>query len=120
MWETDEAQRYIDEIVDLAADDWTDIGALTSVVGLLVGVDAPLEVEARAMAELTGLLIDRGALPGELGEDPDFQPWPGTRQERMDRMEREILELGEMPWPSQIAWFYVEPRRVRGEIRRGM
>jgi hypothetical protein len=38
-----------------------------------------------------------------------MQPWPGTRQERVDRIVREALALDRIPSPTEIAWFYYLP-----------
>jgi hypothetical protein len=85
------------------------MGTLSAEVAHRVGVDSPVELQAAALGELVGVLIDHDVVPGDLGGDPDFVPWSGTREERVARVVRETLELGELPWPTQIAWFHLEP-----------
>ena len=105
--------RFDDEtvadLVNLATTDWMSIGALSGVVGRILGDEARVEAIAEAIGELAGLLIDRGAVPGDLGADPDFQPWPGTRAERVDRIVREARQGDGYPWPGEIAWFHRQP-----------
>jgi hypothetical protein len=48
-------------------------------------------------------------VPGDLLDGPAFGPLGGTRQERVDRIVTEILELGAMPLPGDVAWFRFEP-----------
>jgi hypothetical protein len=116
LWGPPEEDEAVARLLDLAKDDWTDIGALVGKVRRRIGVDAPLSDKALAVGELAGVLIDHDVLPGDLGSDPDFQPWPGTRQERVDRIVREIIELGRTPWPAEIAWFSYVPRSAEPAI----
>ena len=108
----------VEGLVELAADDWMHIGALVFEVGGRLSDHVSLPEFAQAMGELAGVLIDSGVVPGDLGMEPDLQPWPGTRQERVDRIVREILELNRIPDPAEIAWFHYlpdhDPRRRIG------
>jgi hypothetical protein len=111
-WGPVEEDPLVAELVALAEDDWTDIGALVGQVGRRVGRDASFPDTLAALGELVGVLIDHDVVPGDLGADPDFTPWPGNRQERIDRVVREVTELRALPWPGQIAWFHhVSPHR---------
>jgi hypothetical protein len=96
----------IASLVDFGTDDWMHIGVLSGEVGRVLGRGAPIEAIAEAMGELAGILIDHGVVPGELGADPDFRPWEGTRAEMVDRIVRETVKIGEYPWPGDIAWFH--------------
>jgi hypothetical protein len=96
----------IASLVDFGTDDWMHIGALSGEVGRVLGNEAPIEAIAEAMGELAGILIDHGVVPGELGADPDFRPWTGTRAEMVERIVRETVAVGEYPWPGDIAWFH--------------
>jgi hypothetical protein len=109
LWGPPDEDEAVAELIDRATFDWTDIGALVGKIGRRLGRAAPFPDKVAAMGELVGVLIDHDILPGDLGTDPDFQPWPGTRQERIDRIVQETLELDEMPRPSQIAWFHYAP-----------
>jgi len=109
VWGPSDQDESVARLIGLAEDDWTDIGALVGEIGHRLGRGVPFPDKVAALGELVGVLIDHHILPGDLGTDPDFQPWPGTRQERIDRVVRETLELNEMPWPSQIAWFHYVP-----------
>jgi hypothetical protein len=104
------ASRFDDEtiaqLVNLATIDWMSMGALSGEVGRVLGSDASVEAIAKAIGELAGILIDHGVLPGELGTDPDFQPWSGTRADMVARIVRETIEIGGYPWPDDIAWFH--------------
>ena len=99
----------IADLVNLATIDWMSIGALSGEVGRVLEDGAPIEAIAEAMGELAGILIDHDVVPGELATDPDFQPWPGTRSEWIARIVRETVDIGEYPWPGDIAWFHHQP-----------
>jgi hypothetical protein len=109
LWGSPEQDDAVTTLVELAEDDWTDIGALVFAVGQRLPAGAPLEDFAEALGDLAGVLIDHGVVPGDLGPDPDFQPWPGTRQERVQRIIAETTELGAIPRPDDIAWFCYLP-----------
>jgi hypothetical protein len=112
LWGSPDEDEAVATLIELATVDWMDIGALVGEVGRRLGVNHPLPDTAAALGELAGVLIDHDVVPGDLGADPDFRPWPGTRQERVDRIVRETIALDEMPWPADIAWFHYEPRVV--------
>lgn len=99
----------VDITIELAKIDWVDIGTLSGKVGRRVGPNPPIETIAAAIGELAGILIDHDVVPGDLGADPDFAPWPGTKDERIARIVEEIHTLGRYPLPTEIAWFHHEP-----------
>ena len=107
LWGSAEQDDEVTTLVELAQDDWTDIGALVFAVGQRLPTDAPLEDFAEALGDLAGVLIDHGVVPGDL--EQDFWPWPGTRQERVQRVVTETRELGVIPRPNDIAWFCYLP-----------
>jgi hypothetical protein len=90
----------------MANDDWTDICALTGEVGHRYGRDIGVRDAEVAVGELVGLLIDHGVVPGDLRGA--FEPWSGSRQERVDQVRREMIAMDRMPWPGQVAWFFRE------------
>ena len=102
--------RFDDEriasLVDFGTNDWMHIGMLSGEAKHVLGRAASIEAIAGAIGELAGILIDHGVLPGALGADPDFRPWTGTRAEMVERIVRETVEVGEYPWPGDIAWFH--------------
>jgi hypothetical protein len=116
LWGSAENDEAVEGLVELAEDDWMHIGALAFEVRRRLPDDAGLSERAAALGKLVGVLIEHGVVPGDLGVEPDLQPWPGTRQERIDRVVRETLDLNRMPGPTEIAWFYYlpdhDPRRI--------
>jgi hypothetical protein len=96
----------IADLVDLATVDWMSMGALSGEAGRVLGPGAPVESIAEAIGELAGILIDHGVVPGDLGADPDFRPWSGTRAEMVERIVRETVGIGRYPLPAEIAWFH--------------
>jgi hypothetical protein len=109
VWGPPDEDEAVAMLIGLAEDDWMDIGALTYRVRRRLPDEASLPQRAAALGELAGVLIDHGVVPGDLGYEPDLQPWPGTRQQRVDRIVRETLELNRIPLPTEIAWFYYIP-----------
>ena len=105
--------RFTDEtiadLVDFGTNDWMSMGTLSGAVRRAIGGEASVEDIAEAIGELAGILIDHGVLPGELGTDPSFRPWSGTRSEMVDRIVRETIDTGEYPLPGDIAWFHRPP-----------
>jgi hypothetical protein len=96
----------LDYVVREAQREWIGMSTLVPIALDAVSDDAPLEEQARALAELTGLLIDNGVLPGDLGAGPDsFVPWPGSRGERADRMADAVRDLERLPVTGEVAWF---------------
>ena len=71
--------------------------------------DAGLDERITALGELAGVLIDHGVVPGDLGVEPDLVPWPGSRDERVERIVRETRALNRMPDVTEIAWFLYLP-----------
>ena len=65
--------------------------------------------------ELVGVLIDHGVVPGDLRGA--FEPWSGSRQERVAQVRREMIAMDGMPWPGQIAWFFRENNPPAGTPR---
>ena len=98
--------QTIADLVNLATIDWMHMGMLSGEAGRVLGKGAAIGDIAEAIGELAGILIDHGVLPGELGADPDFTPWSGTRTEMVERIVRETVAIGEYPWPNDIAWFH--------------
>jgi hypothetical protein len=111
MWFRDDPSKddAVDIVIELAKTDWVDIGTLSGKAGRRIGSDAPVETIAAAIGELAGILIDHDVVPGDLGADPDFAPWPGTRDERVARIVAETLALGRYPLPTEICWFEHRP-----------
>jgi hypothetical protein len=109
LWGSPEEDEAIAGLIELAEDDWVHIGRLTFRVRRRLPDEASLPERATALGELVGVLIDHGVVPGDLGVEPDLQPWPGTREERVGRIVRETLELNRMPGPTEIAWFHYLP-----------
>ena len=96
----------LDYIVREARREWIGMSTVVPIVLDEVGADAPLDQQARTLAELTGILIDHGVLPGDLVAGPNsFQPWPGSRDERTERMAGAVQELGRLPATGEVAWF---------------
>jgi hypothetical protein len=53
-------------------------------------------------------LLNQGASAGDLtaSDDKPFEPWPGTVDEVMARIEREITALGRLPESGEVCWFF--------------
>jgi hypothetical protein len=109
LWGPPDEDEAVEALIELAEDDWMDIGALVFEVGRRLPGSSSLRKFVHALGELAGVLMDHGVVPGDLGMEPDMQPWPGTRQERVDRIVREALALDRIPSPTEIAWFYYLP-----------
>jgi hypothetical protein len=114
-WGTPEQDESVAALIELAHDDWTDICALTGEVGRRYGRDIGVRDAAVAVGELVGVLIDHGVVPGDLRGA--FEPWSGSRQERVDQVRREMIAMDGMPWPGQIAWFFRENNSPAGTPR---
>ena len=112
-WSSPDKDESVASLINLAKDDWTDICALIGEVGRRYGRDVSVREAAVAVGELVGVLIDHGVVPGDLRGE--FQPWSGSRQERVDQVTREMIAMDRMPWPGDIAWFFV--RKTRGRQR---
>ena len=102
----------IDYVIREGVRDWIGMSTIVPIVLKRVGRQSSLAEKAQAVAELTGVLVDHGVLPGDLVAAPaDFVPWAGSRRERMDRIAQEIIDLGRLPVSGEIAWFGSEDRR---------
>jgi len=96
----------LDYIVREARREWIGMSTLVPIALDAVSADASLDEQARALAELTGLLIGHGVVPGDLTAGPDsFVPWPGTRDERAERLAGAVRDLGRLPVTGEVAWF---------------
>ena len=102
-WGSPADDESVDFLVQLAKIDWVDIDMVWVEVARRIGYDAPQAEFADLLAELVGVLIDHDVIPGRLGADPDFQPWTGSRAERVARVREEALALGRRPLPNDIA-----------------
>ena len=108
-WGTPEQDESVAALIELAHDDWT------GEVGRRYGRDISVRDAAVAVGELVGVLIDHGVVPGDLRGT--FEPWGGSRQERVPQVRREMIAMDRMPWPGQIAWFLRENNPPAGTPR---
>jgi len=111
LWGPPEEYETVAVLIGLAEDDWMHIGHLVFDVGRrLPGVALPEFTQA--LGDLAGVLIDHDVVPGEL--KAEFQPWPGTRQERSPVRRPPGLTSIHTPPPSPRR--RPAPRRCRTEV----
>ena len=118
-WGPPEEDEEVATLIGFAEIDWMDIGNLSYDVWRRLPEDAALEERIAALGELAGVLIDHGVVPGDLGAEPDLVPWPGTRDERVERIVREARALQRMPETTEIAWFLYLPDHDPRSAGRG-
>lgn len=108
---TDPMSNYQDELeylLDYAREDWVGLTPIEGASVELAPSGASLDESLAAMIKVIGDLIDQGAVPGDLtAGDPGFEAWPGTKQERLDRISSEIRKLGRIPVSGEICWIHV-------------
>lgn len=103
-----EYAERLESLIGLAEDDWTGLDALVSTAGRILGPEASLEQLTAMMVTLLGDLIDRGAVPGDLtADDPGFRPWPGSKEQLLDRFRAEVDALGREPVTGEVCWIFV-------------
>ncbi|WP_328608799.1 hypothetical protein OG943_06670 [Amycolatopsis sp. NBC_00345] len=101
-------------LMEYASEDWVGMSPVSATASAMAGKHPTLEQEISALLTLIGELMDRGALPGDLIKDyPDFVPWTGTKEEILQRIERETRALGDMPHSGQVTWLHVVDDNLR-------
>jgi hypothetical protein len=102
-------ERYQDSleyIIDYARVDWVGFSVITGHVAALFDDNASLEELMPAFRKMVSDLLDAGAKLGDFAdtEEAPFVAWPGTKEENLERLEREVRELGDLPMSNQIGW----------------
>lgn len=98
----------LEYLLDYAREDWVGFSVVNAVAGRIVGRDAGFQALKSAMLTVIGDLLDRGAVPGDLMKgEPAFSPWPGTKAQRLSRIEAEVESLGRAPCTGEVAWIHV-------------
>ncbi|MDT8911105.1 hypothetical protein [Amycolatopsis sp. PS_44_ISF1] len=101
-------------LMEYASEDWVGMAPLSAAASAMAGKHPTLEQEITSLLTLISELMDHGAVPGDLIKDhPDFVPWPGTKEEILERIERETRALGDMPISGQVAWLHVVDEKLR-------
>jgi hypothetical protein len=99
--------EHLEYLLNYAEEDWVGLSVVNGVVGAVAGKGATLDAMKAVMITVIGDLIDRGAVPGNLTErDPGFEPWPGTKEQRLDRIAAKIEALGRLPETGEICWIH--------------
>lgn len=112
---TPEQDESVAALIDLANDDWTDICA--SPVRWVAGTAVTSACGRGGGSRRARRSVDRpwrGAGRSAWGA---FEPWSGSRQERVDQVTRKMIAIDRMPWPGQIAWFFRENNPPAGTPR---
>jgi len=100
----DEDLRYL---VEYGKSEWVGLSSVTAVAGATAGKGATVDDLTAAMMTILGALIDQGVVPGDLTEQPPgFQPWSGTKADRLSRIASDIHALGRLPETGEIAWLH--------------
>ncbi|PRX49200.1 hypothetical protein B0I33_103233 [Prauserella shujinwangii] len=94
----------LDYLLRYASDDWLERSTVVDAANRVAGSEASDREIIDMTMKLASDLIDRGAVPGDLIEgDPGFVAWPGTADERLGRLRREIEVLGHLPDPGDVS-----------------
>lgn len=101
-------QEDLQYIFEYAEDDWVPMTVVSTAAEDVAGVDATFEQLTNALVTVVGDLIDRGAVPGDLlAEDPDFQAWPGSKDQMLARLRAEVQALARLPEGGEVCWIHV-------------
>ncbi|MFI7123659.1 hypothetical protein [Amycolatopsis sp. NPDC049868] len=97
----------LEPLLKYAREGWVGLSVVVVVAEMKAGRGATFTEMTAALLSVVGMLIDRGAVPGDLvGEGPCFVAWSGSRSEILGRLSCEIKTLGEIPATGEVCWIH--------------
>ncbi|MFK0246163.1 hypothetical protein ACIQUM_15790 [Amycolatopsis azurea] len=112
-------EEDLEYLLAYAREDWVGLSVVAAVAGAKAGEGASFAEATSALLSVVGVLIDHGAVPGDLfGEDPGFVAWRGPKSQVLARLSCEIKALGEIPATGEVCWIHDPSAGRNTESRR--